>query len=252
MILGTWLVLLPPILVLTIAFGKRNLNLALLVGIISAGLLAKDCYIMPTINLIIDRLGKQIIDRDYLYIYFFLFTIGILIALINHTGAARAFAHSITLRLRNGMMVETASLLLSCVLFIDDYLSNLTTGYVMRPLTDRYKIPRAKLAFLVHSLAGPLVILAPISSWVAYMTGQLALVGIDSAANKATTKIIIEPFYAYIQSIPFIIYPFTIIASTWFIVRTHISFGPMRHHETIAKKPEIYLVEKQLPSKHLK
>ena len=127
-------------------------------------------------------------------------------------------------------------------LFIDDYLSTLNVGYVMRPLSDKLNIPRAKLAFLVHSLSGLLVILMPISSWVAMITGQLDQAGI-SPIISASTKIIGDPFSVYMQSIPFIFYSFFMIASVWFIVRMGISFGPMHTQELLLNIPTIFLAE---------
>jgi Na+/H+ antiporter NhaC len=119
------------------------------------------------------------------------------------------------------------------VLFIDDYLSNLTVGTVMRPLTDHVGIPRSKLAFLVHSLSGPLVILVPVSSWVAMITSNLHYSGVGQEARKSV-KIFANPFFIYLNSIPFIFYSLILIASIWFIIHYHISYGPMRKHEHIA------------------
>lgn len=227
------IVLFPPLLVLIVAFMVRRLNPALIIGIISATIIASDFSLVPTLQLTCMRLISQLMDPDYLYLYGFLFTIGTLIVLLSKTGGATAFAHAITKHLRSKRSVETSSLLLSSILFIDDYLSSLTVGYVMRPLTDKFSIPRAKLAFLVHSLSGPLVILAPISSWVAMITSQLDLAGINS--QDTTARINADPFFIYLYSIPFIFYSILLIISVWFIVRKQISFGPMHTQELIAK-----------------
>jgi Na+/H+ antiporter NhaC len=180
------------------------------------------------------HLFKTITDSDTIYMYSFLFIIGVIIVLLNRTGAALAFAHSLTQKLNNARMAETASLLLSTTLFIDDYLNGLTVGFVMRPITDRFKIPRAKLAFLVHTMTGPLIILAPISSWVGAMVGSLDKAGI-LPINTPNTKIIADPFFVYLETIPYIFYSILMIASAWFIVRMRISFGPMKKHEIIAQ-----------------
>jgi len=105
----------------------------------------------------------------------------------------------------------------------------------MCPLTDRFKIPRAKLAFLIDSMAAPLVVLIPVSSWIATLTMQLHKSGVsnDLADNPL---ILADPFSLYLKIIPYIFYSFIIMASVLFIVRTRISFGPMRTQEDIAQK----------------
>ena len=230
----TWIVLLPPLLVLIAAFITHRLNPSLIVGILTAAVIAADFNLFEAAKLAFTRLTEKLIDPDYLYLYGFLFLIGIIIMLLSRTGGAAAFAQSITARLKSKRAVETSSLLLSFLLFIDDYLSSLTVGYVMRPLADRFNIPRAKLAFLVHSLSGPLVIMVPVSSWVAMITSQLDLAGI--AAHGTTARINADPFFVYLSSIPFIFYSILTIASVWFIVRMNISFGPMHAQEQIAIK----------------
>lgn len=231
--LSSILVLLPPLLVLISACVWRKLNPALIVGIISGTFIASQFSIGDTLQLIGVRIFNQAKDPDYLYLYGFLLLIGCLIVLLSKTGGANGFANAISKHLRSKKAVETSSLLLSSLLFIDDYLSSLTVGYVIRPLSDSFKIPRVKLAFLVHSLSGPLVILVPISSWVAMITSQEYASGINLEAHA---RIFADPFFTYMQSIPFIFYSIILIASVWFIVLRKISFGPMREQELIASK----------------
>lgn len=229
----TWLSIIPPLLVLISAFISRRLNLSLILGIACAALIATSASLGQAGSLMFTRVHDQVTDIENLQTYAFLILISVLIVLISTTGGVIAFGRAITSRLKSAKMVQTSSLLLSMCLFIDDYLSNLTVGYVIRPLTDEYKIPRAKLAFLVHSLSGPLVILAPISSWVAYITGQLDQAGVTPLPTETTT-IIAEPFFIYLQTLPYVFYSFAIIASAWFIVRAGISYGAMTRHETLA------------------
>lgn len=231
---NSWLVLLPPFIVLVFAFFTRRLNSSLAAGIITGAFIASDFAPLQTALLTVTRLWGTVTDRDNLYMYTFLFTISIIIVLLNRTGAALAFAHSLTQKLRNARMAETSSLMLSSTLFIDDYLNGLTVGFVMRPITDRFKIPRAKLAFLVHTMTGPLIILAPISSWVGAIVGSLDKAGI-APAHIIGTKIIADPFFVYLETIPYIFYSLFMIASVWFIVRMRISFGPMKKQEIIAQ-----------------
>ena len=167
---NTFFVLLPPIIVLISALITRKLHSSLLIGLFSAALIATDGNPATALILMGRRLVQHIVTIDNIYLYLFLICVSILIVLLERTGAARAFAHALTTRLRSARMTEISTMLMSMSLFIDDYLSTLTVGYVMEPLTDLLKVPPAKLALLVHSLSAPFVILIPISSWVAMLT----------------------------------------------------------------------------------
>ncbi|MCX5922268.1 MAG: hypothetical protein NTX86_02995 [Candidatus Dependentiae bacterium] len=229
----SWLVLLPTCIVLISTFITGSLNWSLAIGIATGAFIAADFNLPQTINIAGTRLLGTISDYDNLYLYAFLFIISIIIVLLNHTGGALAFAHILTKRLRSKRAAETTSLLISLALFIDDYLSSLTVGYVMRPITDRLHIPRVKLAYLVRAMTGPLVILAPISSWVGILITSLDSAGIAPQGTSGA-KIIGDPLFIYLQTIPYMFYSFLIIASAWFIVYYGISFGPMHTQEAIA------------------
>lgn len=233
--LQTWLVLLPPMCILLGVFFTQRLNLSLWLGLLSASFIAGNGSLVVGAQILLNRLYNQATDPDNLYLYAFLIILGTIICILEQGGAARAFAQKLTHHLRSAKAVQSSTLWLSGSLFIDDYLSCLTSGYVMRPLTDKFHVPRAKLAYLIHSFSGPLVILAPISSWIALITSQLENAGISS--NMCIrTKIMADPFYLYMQSIPYIFYSILLIISVWFIVRHSISYGPMHTHEQIAQK----------------
>ena len=102
-------------------------------------------------------------------------------------------------------------------------------------VTDKFKVPRVKLAYLIAIMASPLTILTPISSWIGMIIGQLDSVGI-SLEHKNSILIQTDPFFVYLKSIPFIFYPIIIISSTIFLVRKKISFGPMHTQEKIANE----------------
>jgi tetracycline resistance efflux pump len=225
----------PPILVLVTACITRKLNPSLIAGLVSAAFIAADASPFGTIALLLKRFTEKILDIDTFYSFGFLIAIGSLIGLIAHTGGVQALAQTIAPRLKRKSSAERYSFFLSMLLFIDDYLSNLTVGTVMRPLTDHVGIPRAKLAYLVHSLSGPLVIMVPVSSWVAMITSNLHYAGVGQEA-QSYVKIYANPFFVYLNAIPFIFYSIILIASIYFIIHYHISYGPMRVHEHIATK----------------
>ncbi len=243
---GAWLSLTPPLLVIIIASLTRKINKGLIAGIITAGLIANKWSFTNAATLIGERVVEHFKDVDALYLYLFLFTIGSLIALLRYTGGAIAFAHEVTKKIRKKVTAETSAIILSFGLTIDDYLSILTNGYVMRPVMDRMHIPRVKLAYLIHSLSGPLVILVPISSWIAAITVYLDQAGIN-LDSTSQTKIIADPFFIHLQTIPFAFYSLLLVASVLFIVMCRLSYGPMYTYEhghlapTAQQMPQEYL-----------
>ncbi len=250
----TWFILLPPLIVLLSAFIFQRLNLSLALGILSGALIASHGNIQASALLALKRLLAQITDPDYLYLYGFLLLIGTFIVLISKAGGAYAFGKAITHHLRSKRSVETSSLILSTGLFLDDYLSTLTVGYIMRPLTDAWHIPRAKLAYLVHSLSGPLVIMAPVSSWVAMLTSQIESSGISTTDPFA--RIVADPYFTFLNTIPYIFYSLLTVITAWVIVRYRISYGPMGTQEKIAREThnlfggKTPLIQKFHPEEH--
>ena len=127
------------------------------------------------------------------------------------------------------------SIFLSPLFFLDDYLSILTIGCIIKPITDKFRIPRAKLAYLLDSVSSPLCTLIPASSWTALILSQLKISGISESITEKTL-IIGDPLVIYLKSIPFTIYSILVIISSWFIVKQGISYGPMNKHELISEK----------------
>ena len=150
-----WFVLIPPIIILCSAFLSRNIILSVILGIISAALIAANFSIVGSSAIIWHHFLNQLLDTENLCIYGFLFILGAIIALINKTGGACAFTHIITKHLQSKKSVESSSLFLSFFFSLDDYLNALTTGCIMKPLTDKLRIPRVKLAYLIDVTASP-------------------------------------------------------------------------------------------------
>lgn len=218
--------------------------LSLSAGILLAALIVNNFAPIASIELIITTVwnnldinkffsSTQFWEAGNLFICIFLLALGIFITMLQVSGGAYAYSIFAKRKITSVKNAETASLILSSGLFVDDYLSSLTTGSVMYPLTDTKKIPRVKLAFLVDSMSGPLAILCPFSSWVAAIVGYLGQNGIHDHI-KTTTLIFANPFTIFLNIIPFLFYSFILVASVWFIVRCRISFGLMKKFETIA------------------
>ena len=229
-----WLVLLPPFLVIALAFLTHRVLLSLILGIIAGALIVSNFSIIGAVQILSKTTCAQF-DPSNLYTFGFLLVLGSLISLISLTGGTLAYGALIKKRLLNARMAESASVLLSFCFAIDDFFSILTVGSIMKPVTDTFKIPRVKLAFLLDSLAAPLIILVPVSTWVAMILMQLEKAGIST--NSSTNPLIFEdPLAFYLQTIPFVFYSFLIAFSVIFIVRTGSSWGPMAQAEELARK----------------
>jgi Na+/H+ antiporter NhaC len=238
--------LLPPILVLVLGYITHRVVLALCAGVVFAALLACQFAPIPAMQVIASTIWNNLelttffSKTDFwqtwnLFICVFLLALGIFVTMLQYSGGAYAYGVFAQRKIKNAKSAETSSLILSTGLFADDYLSSLTVGSVMYPLTDTQRIPRAKLAFLVDSMSAPLAILCPFSSWVAAMMGFLRENGVNEQVT-ANTLILANPLTAFIDIVPFVFYSFILIASMWFIVRKRISFGIMKKHEQIAQE----------------
>ena len=243
---NNWLSIIPPLIVLVLAFTTRRVILSLLCGIISAALILNNFAPYQSLKTVISKIWTtselgSLTSWDAfksnwsLFIFLFLLMLGMIIVLVNHSGGAYAYGNYIKKKLKTQKAVQTSSLTLSLLFFIDDHFSALTVGSVMHALTDRFNIARAKVAFLVDSMAAPLCILAPISSWAAYIIMQLKKSGVSSVAQNGT-YVLADPFLVYLKTIPFIFYSIIMIASVWFLVRRNLSVGLMHKHEAIANK----------------
>lgn len=240
--INCWIVLLPPIVVLALALTTKNVIVSLLSGIFAACLIATNCHGGDTLTLMfkqlyiqthIPNLILQTGDYGHLYTCGFLVVLGILIQLMTHSGGMRAYTTAISKIVYKPRSAQLISLSISSTFFLDDYFNTYTTGAIMRPLFDKFSIPRAKLAFLLNSMSGPLCLLIPASSWVAFILGQFASNGL-STNTQGNPLILADPFSVYLQMIPYLFYPALIIFSAWLIVYRPISYGAMRRFETIA------------------
>jgi tetracycline resistance efflux pump len=237
--------LIPPFLTLAIAFWTKDIRKALVAGLCSAALLVTSFAPVESFKLIFYRiLDKSDLSRlsswssfkesEELFLFIFLFFLGMVITLLEQSGDAFSYAKFMKKRLKNSKSAEQGSLLLSLILSPDDYLSSITVSSVMPMLTDTFKIPRIKLAFLVTAMAGPLCTLIPISSWGAPILGFISEGGINK--HSSTAHIFADPFLTYAKSIPFIFHSIFIVVAAFMIIRMNISYGVIGKHEQIARK----------------
>lgn len=239
---SSWLTLVPPAVVIVTIIFIRQIHISLAIGILSAALVATGGLPLDTVTLVGTSLWRTITNIDNLYLYGFLLCIGFLVSLFTITGFSQSFAYAIAKKIHSARGAKYATMLISSLMLIDDYLAILTTGYIMAPLIDQFRISREKFAFLVHSFAGPIVILIPISSWVATIMAYMVQAGVETnPPANIPIRIAADPFFIYLQSIPYMLYSFLVVVSVLFIVQFHISFGPMHITEQAAstKKPPV-------------
>lgn len=234
-----FLSVIPALITLILGIWTRRIVLSLSCGIFFAALIARDMHVGASFALTFDTLlrtldfnhfvtGESFFDGWNSLICIALLQFGIIVELLHRSGSAHAYAAMVKSRVQSKRGAEISSLLMSKVLCIDDYFSSLTVGSVMRPVTDSFRVPRAKLAFLVDAMAAPLAIICPVSSWVAAIIGFLREAGIDQGPNAA---VIGSPFVAYFNMLPYLFYSFAITLSAWLIVGGRLSFGKMAGHE---------------------
>ena len=174
---GTFWSLLPPIVAIVLALNTKEVYTSLLVGIATGALLfANGNLELAVTTLFFNEDGGMVAklsDSSNVGILVFLVMLGILVALMNKAGGSAAFGRWASTHIHTRAGAQFATLLLGIMIFVDDYFNCLTVGSVMRPVTDRQKVSRAKLAYLIDSTAAPVCIIAPVSSWAAAVTSSV-------------------------------------------------------------------------------
>ena len=206
--------ILPPVIAIVLALITKEVYMSLLIGILSGALLYTKFNIISTVETTFQIMGDKIGGNADIVI--FLVLLGILVALITKSGASRAYGSwaSNSIKTKKGALLATA--VLGVVIFVDDYFNCLTVGTVMRPVTDRYKITRAKLAYIIDSTAAPICIIAPISSWAA---------AVGSSLPEGSS---LDGFTLFLQTIPFNFYALFTLAFVLFIILSGIDYSKMK------------------------
>lgn len=239
---GSVLSLIPPILALLMVMLTRKVLPSLGVGIVVGALMLnfesgtnnfsswKDNFIIDSvsqISLIVKGIfiDSGAINTWELYIIFFLLLLGMIASLIAVTGGSQAFGEWALRRVKTRVGAQLVTVLLGIIIFIDDYFNSLTVGNVGRPLTDRHRISRAKLAYLVDSTAAPMCVIAPVSSWGAYI---ITIIGGILMTHSVTQW---EALQAFVLIAPMNFYAIFAIFMVVAVVYFKIDIGQMRIHE---------------------
>lgn len=231
----TWWALVPPIVAIILALITKEVYSSLFAGVIVGGLLYSYSYVSPffdpvrALNHVFkDGLIKSLHDEYNVGILLFLVFLGIIVALMNKAGGSAAFGEWASKHVHSRVSAQLATILLGCLIFIDDYFNCLTVGSVMRPVADKEKISRAKLAYLIDATAAPVCIIAPISSWAAAVSGF---------APEGTNGIML-----FVKAIPYNYYALLSILMMVFLAVFKIDYGPMKRHEMNALNGDLFTV----------
>ncbi|UCX05217.1 Na+/H+ antiporter NhaC family protein [Shewanella glacialimarina] len=238
--------LLPPLVAIVLAIITRKVLLSLGVGIVVGALLLtqfslgdSSLFLLNTVQGLVWSDGA--LNSWNLQILGFLVMLGMITALITVSGAARAFADWAKGHIRSKRDAKLMTIFLGCVVFIDDYFNSLVVGSISKPITDRYHVSRAKLAYLLDSTAAPICVISPISSWGAYIIALIG--GILTAHGFAESG----HLSVFVQMIPMNFYAIFALLLLLCVALFGLDVGPMRQHELNAKKGELYDESKGLP-----
>lgn len=225
---GIWGIV-PPLLTIGLAFITKDVIVSLFLGIVSGCIIIAGGNPVEAIMRVADVLAGSLADGWNIRIFLFCALLGALVGMLSKTGAAPAFGLWMSKKLKSKTASQFATFIFALLLFIDDYFNSLTAGTVMRPINDKHKVPRAKLAYILDSTAAPVCILAPISSWV------VTVMSIIKNAD-GFNKLGISDFEFFIRAIPYNLYALTTILMIVVIILFKCDFGAMKKSEALAIK----------------
>lgn len=222
-----YLSLLPPIIAIMCAFISKDVIVSLCLGVLSGLLIINNYDIFSAVLAFADLLAKLVGDGWNVRILMFCAMLGALVAMLSATGAASAFGKWASQKVRSRRGAGLMSFIFGIFIFIDDYFNSLAVGTIMRPISDKMRICRAKLAYILDSTAAPVCIIAPISSWV---------VTVMSALDKTYgfEKLNMTPFEFFICSIAYNLYAIATLLFVLYIILSGRDFGPMAKSQALA------------------
>ncbi len=237
--------LVPPVIAIVLALITKEVYSSLIIGIVAGGFIYAGgsietiihyvlfddfnisgafTYVVGNIetainHVLFDGFVASLSDSYNMGIIVFLVLLGALVAMMNKAGGSAAFGRWASKHIKSRVGAQIATILLGCLIFIDDYFNCLTVGSVMRPVCDEKKVSRAKLAYLIDATAAPVCIIAPISSWAAAVAGFARGAGADSGISL------------FVQAIPYNFYAIFTIVMMVVIAVAKLDYGPMKLHE---------------------
>lgn len=219
-----WLSILPPLIAITLALISKEVYSSLFLGVLSG--MCVYCFstggnILQAVTYVFDMIALKIGENGYMII--FLVLLGSLVVVVTRSGGSGAYGQWAGKRIKKAVSAKLATALLGLLIFVDDGFNCLTVGTVMRPITDKCKISREKLAYLLDATAAPVCIIAPISSWAVAVASEVEEAG---------------GLNAFVRTIPYNLYAVLTIVMVFFLSITDFDFGPMKKAEQDSRKEE--------------
>ena len=213
---GTFWAFMPAIIAIVLALVTKQVYVSLFLGIFVGAMMYVGGNPISAMGTVYEVMSGAVGGNTSILV--FLVVLGILVIMMQKSGGARAYGEwaSKKIKSKSGALAATAGL--GCLIFVDDYFNCLTVGSVMRPVTDKFKVSHAKLAYIIDSTAAPVCIIAPISSWAAAVSGQLEGDGL----------------VVFIKTIPFNLYALLTIITVFALCYFKLDFGKMKRNEAIA------------------
>ncbi len=223
-----FLSVIPPIIAIGLALITKEVISSLIIGILS-GTFIYSVYttegflnvLIKTIETTVTLMSQKLSEN--IPIVLFLCFLGCLVVVVTKAGGSKAYGDWASNKIKSKKSAQLATSALGALIFIDDYFNCLTVGTVMRPVTDKYKISHAKLAYIIDATAAPICIIAPVSSWAASVISQMGDTGLNGMES-------------FVRSIPFNLYAILTIITIIILSITDLDFGPMEKREYEAKK----------------
>lgn len=212
-----WWSILPPLVAIILALLTKEVISSLLFGIMIGSLIYSKGNILSMIVTSFQVMGEKM--GGNVNILIFLGLLGALVVIVTKAGGSAAYGEWAVKKIKTRRGAALATSGLGCLIFIDDYFNCLSVGTVMRPVTDKHRISRAKLAYLLDATAAPVCIIAPVSSWGASVATYIQDAGVGNGMS------------VFVQLIPYNLYAILTIIMVILICSTDINFGPMAKFE---------------------
>ncbi|MBQ8345456.1 MAG: Na+/H+ antiporter NhaC family protein, partial [Clostridia bacterium] len=215
---GTFWAFLPAIVAIVLALVTKQVYISLFLGVFVGAMLYVSGDPLNALFTVFKVMSEKV--GENVPIIVFLVVLGILVVLMQKSGGARAYGDWAGKKIKSKSSALAATAGLGCLIFVDDYFNCLTVGSVMRPVTDKFKVSRAKLAYIIDSTAAPVCILAPISSWAAAVSSEVEGGGL----------------MVFIKTIPFNVYALLTLIMVFALCYLKVDFGKMKRTDDIAEQ----------------
>ena len=222
--IGTWWSLVPPLLAIVLALVTKEVYSSLFIGVAMGALLYTGFHPWNAFVALFDIMKNSM----NLNILIFDVLLGMIIVLMSKSGGSAAYGKWAGTKIKSKKSAMLATTGLGVLIFVDDYFNCLTVGSVMRPVTDRFKVSRAKLAYIIDATAAPVCIIAPISSWAAAVNSYVP----EDAG--------ISGFQLFLRTIPYNLYAILTLLMVFTIILTGLDFGLMKKHEKNAANGDLF------------